>query len=99
MTRIDRLIRVAAADDAGWPPFPPQPEHLAWLAAAAERLRIADAAPKPILMGRHLIEMGLKPSARFGEILDKCFEAQLDGAFADLPGALAYGRRLLEANG
>ena len=99
VTRIDRLIRVAAADDAGRPPFPPQPEHLAWLAAAAERLRIADAAPKPILMGRHLIEMGLKPSARFGEILDKCFEAQLDGAFADLPGALAYGRRLLEANG
>lgn len=95
VTRIDRLLRVAAADDAGRPPFPPQPEPLAWLAAAAERLRIADAAPKPILMGRHLIEMGLKPSAKFGEILARCFEAQLDGAFADLPGAEAYCRGIL----
>ena len=92
--RIDRLLRVARADDEGRPPEmsggSSGGEDLAWLAAAAERLRIADAAPKPILMGRHLIAHGLKPSVRFKKILDACFEAQLDGAFADLDGALAY---------
>ena len=68
-------------------------KELEWLAAAAERLRIADSAPKPILLGRHLIALGHKPSAKFGEWLHACFEAQLDGAFHDLPGALDYFRR------
>ena len=92
--RIDRLIRVARADDEGRLPdrVPSSTggEDLAWLAAAAERLRIASEAPKPILMGRHLIELGYKPSRQFGPWLEAVFEAQLDGAFADLDGAIAY---------
>ena len=94
VTRIDRLLRVAQADDEGRPPElsggSSSGEDLKWLAAAAERLRIAAAAPKPLLMGRHLIELGLKPSVQFGEWLKVVFEAQLDGAFSDLSGALAY---------
>ena len=89
---IQRLIRVAQADDEGRPPFPPEPEPLEWLAAAAERLRVAASVPKPILLGRHLMEMGFKPGPQMGRLLAKCFEAQLDGAFFDLEGALAYVR-------
>ena len=65
-------------------------EDLVWLGEAAERLRIAAEAPKPILMGRDLIALGYKPSPQFGKWLDACFEAQLDGAFADHAGALAW---------
>ena len=96
VTRIDRLLRVAHADDEGRPPElaggSSGGADLKWLAAAAERLRIADAAPKPLLMGRHLIDMGYRPSAQFKVWLDACFDAQLDGVFADLDGAIAYFR-------
>ena len=50
----------------------------------------AAEAPKPILMGRHLMALGHKPSKQFKVWLDACFEAQLDGAFSDVDGALAY---------
>ena len=93
VTRIDRLVRVAAADDLGRPPFPSEPEPLEWLLGEAERLRIKDAAPKPILQGRDLIALGMKPGVEFGEILKAAYEAQLDGEFADLAGAVEFARK------
>jgi len=95
--RLDRLIRVLRADYGGRPPLPGEPCKAAdWLAAKAEQLRIQDEAPKPILMGRHLIEAGLKPGPRFKEILDAAYEAQLDDAFEDEAGALAFLRTYLQ---
>ena len=90
VVRIDRLIRVAAADDAGRPPFPSEPEPLQWLAEQAERLRVADSAPKPIVQGRDLIALGMKPGVEFGRILKAAYEAQLDGRFSDLKGGIEY---------
>ena len=57
-------------------------------------LRVAAAAPKPILMGRDLIALGYKPSPQFGKWLDACFEAQLDGVFSDHAGAIDYFRKI-----
>ena len=82
VVRIDRLLRVAAADDEGRPPFPSEPEPLEWLAAQAERLRVADSAPKPLVMGRDLVALGMKPGPEFGKILKAAYEAQLDGRFS-----------------
>ena len=90
VVRIDRLLRVAAADDAGRPPFPSEPEPLQWLAEQAERLRVADSAPKPIVQGRDLIALGMKPGVEFGKILKAAYEAQLDGKFNDLKGGICY---------
>jgi len=90
VVRIDRLIRVAAADDAGRPPFPRDPAALEWLAAQAERLRVADSAPKPLVRGRDLIALGLKPGAEFGKILKTAYEAQLDGKFATHEEGVAF---------
>lgn len=90
--RIDRLVRVAQADDEGRPPFVPEPQALEWLAAAAARLEIAKAAPSPIVMGRDLIALGMKPGPKFGKILSALYEAQLDGAFSTKEGA----RHMLE---
>ena len=88
--RIDRLVRVAAADIAGRPPrkdaFPEGP----WLLARAEELKVKDSEPHPIVLGRHLIDRGLHPGASFGPILKKCFEAQLDGTFAELEDGLSF---------
>ena len=41
-------------------------------------------------MGRHLMDMGYSPSNAFGKWLSAAFDAQLDGRFADLQGAIAY---------
>ena len=66
--RIDRLVRVASADIAGRPPrqddFPEGP----WLLKRAEELKVKDSEPKPIILGRHLIERGLQPGPEFGPI-------------------------------
>ncbi len=88
--RIDRLVRVAAADIAGRPPrkddFPEGP----WLLARAEELQVKDSEPKPIILGRHLIKRGLQPGPEFGPILEQCFEAQLDGVFESEPDGFMF---------
>ena len=92
---VERLLRVCAADDRGRPPIQSDGSDLKWLAEQAELLRVMESAPKPIAQGRDLIALGLEPSPRFGEILKRCFEAQLDGAFSDRAGALAYLKDLV----
>ena len=94
VVRIDRLIRVAEADDEGRPPFPSEREPLEWLAAEARRLEIADSAPKPLVLGRDLIALGLKPSVRFGVLLKACYEAQLDGKIATHDEGVEFARLL-----
>ncbi len=98
VVRIDRLIRVAAADDEGRPPFPSDPTALEWLAAEAERMKIADSAPAPMVMGRDLIALGLRPGVEFGRILKDCYEAQLDGVFACREDGIAYVRKSLKTS-
>jgi tRNA nucleotidyltransferase (CCA-adding enzyme) len=91
---VERLIRVSACDVTLREPSPDDGAHLDWLSERAEALRVKDAAPKPLLQGRDLIAMGLKPSPEFSEILAKAYEAQLDGRFRDLAGAKDFARSL-----
>ena len=48
-------------------------------------------------MGRDLIALGYTPSPQFGVWLDACFEAQLDGAFSDHDGALAWFKEKIQS--
>lgn len=88
---IDGLSVVITADHMGRPPKPADvPEGLLSLRKIAEELKVKDSAPKPLLLGRHLIDAGLAPGAAFAGILKSAFEAQLDGEFVDLPGAFRW---------
>jgi tRNA nucleotidyltransferase (CCA-adding enzyme) len=48
-----------------------------WILEIAKNQNIVSNAPKPIVQGRDLIKMGLNPSPKFKEILDKAYELQL----------------------
>lgn len=94
--RIDRLVRVAHADKNGRPPIEADdyPEGK-WLLDKTAELSIQDNAPKPILLGRHLVDLGIQPGPHFGKILDRAYEAQLDGAFTDEPTGRDYLKKLV----
>ncbi len=96
----DLLYRVAKADSLGRnPDWLPKEKWFGsdaqeWFIEKVRELQIEKKAPKPILMGRHLIEMGLEPSPQFKKILDSVYEMQLDGKVNDLDHAIAEAKRL-----
>ncbi len=96
--RLDRLVRVARADHAGRPPKPfdgfPAGE---WLLNRARQLEVEAQAPVPLLMGRHLLELGVQPGPEMGRLLDECYEAQLDGEFTTVEEGLIYAKSKLSA--
>ncbi|MBK7705323.1 MAG: HD domain-containing protein [Acidobacteria bacterium] len=87
---LDLLYRVAKADSLGrnpdWLPVERRFDAAAqeWFISRVRDLNIEHSAPMPILMGRHLIELGLSPSPLFKHVLDEVYEKQLDGSVADL---------------
>jgi tRNA nucleotidyltransferase (CCA-adding enzyme) len=88
---IEGLCIVMTADHFGRPPKPKAvPESIRQLRKMAQAMSLQAAAPKPVLMGRHLIELGMKPGPEFKVVLDAAFESQLDGSFADLVGAMLW---------
>jgi tRNA nucleotidyltransferase (CCA-adding enzyme) len=93
-TSIEMLVRLIEADAAGRPPLPGGlPDDARRMLEVAEEVKAAEAAPRPVLMGRHLIESGIEPGPGLGEWLRKAYDAQLDGEFDDLPGALNWFER------
>lgn len=94
---VTDLAAVMRADCNGRPPLR-SPETLALIArllARAADLTLADGAPRPILLGRHLVAAGLRPGPEFKRLIDAAFEAQLDGAFANESTALIWLRNNL----
>ncbi|MBA2621450.1 MAG: HD domain-containing protein [Acidobacteria bacterium] len=97
----DLLYRVSRADSLGrnpeWLPrekwFDARAQE--WFIERAKELKVEESAPKPILLGRHLIELGLKPSPVFGEILKSVYELQLDGKITNLEEAIAEAKKLI----
>ena len=68
-----------------------------WFIERARKLSVERRPPAPILMGRHLLEMGLKPSPLVGEITRAVYEMQLDGRVRTLEEAKQAAHALLDA--
>jgi tRNA nucleotidyltransferase (CCA-adding enzyme) len=98
---LDLLYRVAKADSLGrnadWVP------RESWFTAAAQdwfierarELQVEQLPPAPLLLGRHLLEMGLAAGPRVGEITKAIYEMQLDGRVRTLEEAQKAARELL----
>lgn len=100
----DLLYRVAKADSLGrnpeWLPKEKWFDSAAqeWFIHRVRALHVEKKAPDPILMGRHLIEIGMSPSPQFKRILDAVYEMQLDGTIMDIEGAITAARSVIADN-
>jgi tRNA nucleotidyltransferase (CCA-adding enzyme) len=98
----DLLYRLSRADTLGrnveWMPketwFDAVPQE--WFIERARMLEVENEAPKPLLMGRHLQELGLEPSPQFGKITKAIFEMQLDGQITNLEEAIEAAKKIIE---
>jgi tRNA nucleotidyltransferase (CCA-adding enzyme) len=63
----------------------------------ARELGVEHAAPAPLVLGRHLVELGVKPGPALGEVLREVYERQLDGSAADFETAFAIAQHLARA--
>lgn len=98
---LDLLYRVAKADSLGrnanhvprekW--FTAEAQN--WFIERARELEVDRQPPAPIFLGRHLLEMGLEPGPRIGEITKAIYELQLDGKVQTVEEAKAAARELL----
>jgi tRNA nucleotidyltransferase (CCA-adding enzyme) len=58
--------------------------------ALAEQLAIASGRPAAILHGRDLIAAGMAPGPLLGALLQRAYEAQIEGAFTTVEEGLAW---------
>jgi tRNA nucleotidyltransferase (CCA-adding enzyme) len=97
---IDDLAVVMTADSLGRPPLasPGTLLLIGKLRDKARALALSQLAPQPLVLGRHLVALGHAPGPGFKRVLDAAFDAQLDGAFADEAGGVAWLRVFLDHN-
>jgi tRNA nucleotidyltransferase (CCA-adding enzyme) len=99
---LELLYRVAKADSLGrnaeWVPRENWYDAVAqdWFITRARELQVAEEPPAPLLLGRHLLEMGLEPGPRIGEITRAVYEMQLDGRVQTLDEARGAAAALID---
>ena len=95
---IDELCAVMRADHNGRPPLHSANtlSRIDELQAKAHALTLEHGGPQPLVLGRHLIELGQVPGPQFKPLLNEAFEAQLDGAFIDESGGREWLKNRLQ---
>ena len=89
---IEMLVRLGEADKGS----KGLSEGFAELLTVSGEMELNNKCPQPILMGRHLIKIGLKPGPEMGIILKKAFEEQLNGKFENLKGAFKWVKKEIQ---
>ncbi len=59
-------------------------------------LKVLETPPTPLIQGRDLIKLELKPSKVFKEILNICYKAQLEEKFDNYSDAFTYMKNILK---
>jgi tRNA nucleotidyltransferase (CCA-adding enzyme) len=97
----DLLYRVAKADSLGrnaeWVPREKWygSEAQEWFIQRSRELQVEQRPPDPLLLGRHLLDLGIEPGPRMGEITRAVYEMQLDGRVRNLDEAIAEARKIV----
>jgi tRNA nucleotidyltransferase (CCA-adding enzyme) len=95
---LELLARLARADCLG------RTGHfdcsaMEWFLDRARALGVEHRPPPPILLGRHLLALGVPPGPQVGEILKQVYEKQLDGQVASVEEGIEEAKRLLPRSG
>jgi tRNA nucleotidyltransferase (CCA-adding enzyme) len=70
-----------------------------WVLEQAKEMKVEQGGPKPLLMGRHLQQLKLKPGPVYTRILNHVFQLQLDGRVNTLDEAIAAAESFIEEEG
>ena len=63
-----------------------------WFLERARQLGVQHAPPAPLVLGRHLLSLGMKPGPDIGELLRAIYERQLDGTITTTEEGIAFAR-------
>jgi tRNA nucleotidyltransferase (CCA-adding enzyme) len=92
---LELLARVAKSDCQGRRPGQFDCTAMDWFIERARAIGADKGPPKPLLLGRHLLELGLQPGPRVGEILKAVYELQMDGTVTTVAEAIEAAKPLL----
>lgn len=92
---LELLARVAKSDCEGRRPGAFDCSAMDWFLDRARWLGVEHRPPAPILLGRHVLALGLTPGPRVGEIVKAVYEKQMDGTVKNLEEAIDAARALL----
>ena len=70
-----------------------------FLRAKGEEFAAEPLIPPPLVTGKDLIDLGLKPGPEFKDILGQVQTEQLEGKLTDRSAALEWVKNLLECSG
>jgi tRNA nucleotidyltransferase (CCA-adding enzyme) len=91
---LELLARLAAADCVGRAgTF--DCTAMTWFVERARTLGVEHEAPKPLLLGRHLLALGVKPGPDVGRVLRQVYERQLDGAITTTEEGIAAAQEII----
>jgi tRNA nucleotidyltransferase (CCA-adding enzyme) len=94
---LELLARVAKSDCEGRAPGRFDCTAMDWFLERARTLGVEHRPPAPLLLGRHLLELGMRPGPRVGEILKLVYEQQLDNQVTTLEQAIESARRIMDS--
>ena len=94
---LELLARVAKADCLGRVPGNFDCSAMEWFIERARALGVEHGAPKPFVLGRHVLAHGVKPGPHVGIVLKQIYEMQLDGRITNVDEGLVELEKLLRA--
>ena len=65
-----------------------------WFLERARELGVDRRPPKPLLLGRHLLELGMTPGPEMGALLKQIYEKQLDGEIKTTEEGIALASQI-----
>jgi tRNA nucleotidyltransferase (CCA-adding enzyme) len=92
---LELLARLAKSDCLGREPGHFNCDAMDWFLDRARSIGADKGPPASLLLGRHVLALGLEPGPRVGEIVKAVYELQLDGSVSTIEDAVAAAKRLL----
>jgi len=92
---LELLARLAKSDCLGREPGHFNCDAMDWFLERARAIGADKGPPAPILLGRHVLALGVKPGPRVGEIVKAIYELQMDGKVTNVDEAIAAAKLLL----